>query len=639
MKEKLVSSFIFLCLPLLLIFKTEGFFELVSAKTSEYFLNEGESIEVNGESLSLVKVGTFSVLIEIGGIEKIIKEGDKKIIRDIEIQVENVSYVEKSALLILKYPITTTTSPLGGGMGGPTISPPSVNISVGEYSKISEFLVYEGKSIEVGGKNINVIEIDEHGHQVLIDVEGYKDKITEGSRRILDDVGVEVKEINLTNKSVLLSITYPLTDLIEEISISPHDGDVVTGLINVSIYATSPYRIGEIILTIQNKNRTLKVPLTECSEGGTGGYCPDCVGNIHKHCVYEWNTQEFLGDVVLKIDVTDILGKKRSKIERLKVTHLSCEKYCQKIGYSSGSCKKNCNKNEKAIGLYLCPKYCPPCELKKNGVILNVNGTRYVLNEGENITVGEATLILKSVINKTFAIFGFNNTSLVIESGKVRIMNDIEILLVDILYEEGPKLICPECYNVLCCCNLETTTSTTTTVIAGNEYLLMVGESVIVDEKNITLIDIGTSTILVNVDGVMKIINENERKTVNGIEITVEDIFYNRVREERGALLSISKTTTTTTGFSGGGRGGPVTTSIILHCGNGICERNEDCKSCNLDCACSEDFTCKPDSKLADENGCVHMKPLDYCIYECSERYPIFLCRISCGIVCALDLC
>lgn len=65
------------------------------------------------------------------------------------------------------------------------------------------------------------------------------------------------------------------------------------------------------------------------------------------------------------------------------------------------------------------------------------------------------------------------------------------------------------------------------TIRTANDYFMNQGSSVIIGEKTIKLLAVGSaSAIVVEVDGVMETIPATHTETVNGIEITNDEVFY-----------------------------------------------------------------------------------------------------------------
>ncbi|MBM3199878.1 S-layer protein, partial [Candidatus Woesearchaeota archaeon] len=84
------------------------------------------------------------------------------------------------------------------------------------------------------------------------------------------------------------------------------------------------------------------------------------------------------------------------------------------------------------------------------------------------------------------------------------------------------------------------------TAQVGTEYFMDVGDSVEVEGKTVTLENVGDGgTVIVNVDGVKKTLSSTAQ-TVNGIEIKVEDTFYETTKAQRSATLIVGKEATAT---------------------------------------------------------------------------------------------
>jgi len=81
------------------------------------------------------------------------------------------------------------------------------------------------------------------------------------------------------------------------------------------------------------------------------------------------------------------------------------------------------------------------------------------------------------------------------------------------------------------------------TAYVGEEHYLSSGNTVDVVvngvTKTITLIDVSSTSAVVEVDGTSKIIGDGSTSTVNGVEITVDDVFSRTEREESSANLII----------------------------------------------------------------------------------------------------
>ncbi len=80
------------------------------------------------------------------------------------------------------------------------------------------------------------------------------------------------------------------------------------------------------------------------------------------------------------------------------------------------------------------------------------------------------------------------------------------------------------------------------TAYVGDEYWLNVGDSVESEGKTVTLDNVGSSSVVVNVDGTTKVISSGSTQTVNEIEITVDSVFYREQIDQSSANLVIGKT-------------------------------------------------------------------------------------------------
>ena len=81
------------------------------------------------------------------------------------------------------------------------------------------------------------------------------------------------------------------------------------------------------------------------------------------------------------------------------------------------------------------------------------------------------------------------------------------------------------------------------TAYVGEEHYLVVDEEVTVDvsgeDKTVSLQDVSSTSAVVVVDGVSEIITNGNTQTVNGVEITVDDVFSRTERSESSANLII----------------------------------------------------------------------------------------------------
>ncbi len=80
------------------------------------------------------------------------------------------------------------------------------------------------------------------------------------------------------------------------------------------------------------------------------------------------------------------------------------------------------------------------------------------------------------------------------------------------------------------------------TAYVGNEYFMKVGDSVTIDNKKITLENVGSGgSIVIDVDGTLETIPASTAETVNGIEIVNDETFYEDTKSERTAHLIIGE--------------------------------------------------------------------------------------------------
>jgi len=94
--------------------------------------------------------------------------------------------------------------------------------------------------------------------------------------------------------------------------------------------------------------------------------------------------------------------------------------------------------------------------------------------------------------------------------------------------------------------NLEITkvdSPTKFTAFVGSEFFMEVGDSVTVDGKKVTLVNVGEGgAVLVDVDGVLDTVPSSSTKTINGIEISNDETFFTNEKSERAATLIIGET-------------------------------------------------------------------------------------------------
>ncbi len=89
--------------------------------------------------------------------------------------------------------------------------------------------------------------------------------------------------------------------------------------------------------------------------------------------------------------------------------------------------------------------------------------------------------------------------------------------------------------------DIDTSTDNKFTAYVGTEYFMDVGDSVEVDGKKVTLTNVGEGgSIVIDVDGVVEVVTSTA-KVVNGIEIKVDQTFYETVKAQRSASLILGK--------------------------------------------------------------------------------------------------
>ena len=78
-------------------------------------------------------------------------------------------------------------------------------------------------------------------------------------------------------------------------------------------------------------------------------------------------------------------------------------------------------------------------------------------------------------------------------------------------------------------------------VNVGQKFFMSAGDTVVVDGKEVTLLQTGSSTATISVDGQREVIAENDDERVNGLEVRVEDVFSDEGIEFDGATLYIGE--------------------------------------------------------------------------------------------------
>ena len=77
------------------------------------------------------------------------------------------------------------------------------------------------------------------------------------------------------------------------------------------------------------------------------------------------------------------------------------------------------------------------------------------------------------------------------------------------------------------------------TAYVGEEHYMSVDESVVVEGMTVTLIEVSSTSAIIEVDGVSEIISTSSTETINGLEVTVDDVFSRTERAESSANLII----------------------------------------------------------------------------------------------------
>jgi len=89
--------------------------------------------------------------------------------------------------------------------------------------------------------------------------------------------------------------------------------------------------------------------------------------------------------------------------------------------------------------------------------------------------------------------------------------------------------------------DIDSATNSKFTAQVGTEYFMDVGDAVEVEGKTITLQNVGEGgSVIVDVDGVKETIGSTS-ETVNGIEINVDETFYETTKAQRSATMIIGK--------------------------------------------------------------------------------------------------
>jgi len=119
------------------------------------------------------------------------------------------------------------------------------------------------------------------------------------------------------------------------------------------------------------------------------------------------------------------------------------------------------------------------------------------------------------------------------------------------------------------------------------------GSTIEVSGKKITLKGVSEGSVVVSVDDVSGIIKEKETKNINGIKITVGEIFYSDVLSQA-----------------------EISAESLYSCGDGNCDETETSDNCCNDCGCNNGLECN-------DNRC-REKPVNKCNsdIECNDNDP-----------------
>jgi hypothetical protein len=137
------------------------------------------------------------------------------------------------------------------------------------------------------------------------------------------------------------------------------------------------------------------------------------------------------------------------------------------------------------------------------------------------------------------------------------------------------------------------------------------GETYETSGKQIIVENIKEDMIVINVDGVKKIINVGEQKEVNGVDILLESTFYVDEPGERTAS---------------------VVMAVAFYCGDNNCDtnQNETKENCCEDCGCNSGYTCqdgvcKTESQVQQEQQEEEEKSIDKCSSnaDCDDNDPL----------------
>ncbi len=126
---------------------------------------------------------------------------------------------------------------------------------------------------------------------------------------------------------------------------------------------------------------------------------------------------------------------------------------------------------------------------------------------------------------------------------------------------------------------------------------LKIDENIEVGGKIITIKQISSGSVVIDVNGISNIISLERYKEINGIKITIDEIFFVDEKEGRQVTLSLE--------------------SLYNYvCGDGVCEGGETKENCCEDCGCNLGYICENkkciiESKSSKYDECKDWKDCD----------------------------
>ncbi len=75
----------------------------------------------------------------------------------------------------------------------------------------------------------------------------------------------------------------------------------------------------------------------------------------------------------------------------------------------------------------------------------------------------------------------------------------------------------------------------------ATDYWVEIGEKVTADGKIVELINVGQTAIVVKIEGVIGTVYQYQTKTINGMKVTLNEVFYRTQLEESSASISVGK--------------------------------------------------------------------------------------------------